>query len=66
MESPGDPVEVLRRWSDVGGVWRVGGRRGDTLIIGLYRCDGGEEVDRLVSSDPALLRYVGDRTDSES
>lgn len=44
----------------------MSGRRGDTLIIGLYRCDGGEEVDRMISSDPALLRYVGDRTDSES
>ena len=44
----------------------MAGRRGDTLVIGLYRCDGGEEVDRLVSSDPALARYVGDRSDSEA
>lgn len=64
--SSGIPVEMLRRWTDVGGVWRVSGRRGDTLVVGLYRCDGGEEVDRLVSSDPDLRRYVGDRGDSQS
>ena len=66
MVDSDDPVEMLRRWTDVGGTWRVHGRRRDTLIIGLYRCDGGEEVDRLISADPNLLRYVGDRTDSEA
>ena len=66
MDTSSDPVEMLRRWADVGGGWRGGGRRRATPGVGLYRCDGGEEVDRLVSSDPDLRRYVGDRGDSQS
>ena len=47
-----DPVTVLQRWADAGGVWRVIDRGADTVTVGLYRCDGGEEMDRLRSSDP--------------
>ncbi|GAB09982.1 hypothetical protein GOARA_050_00440 [Gordonia araii NBRC 100433] len=60
-----DPVGLLRRWTDAGAVWRVLARRGDVLVIGLFRCDGGEEVDRLVSDDQSLRRYVGVRDSSE-
>ncbi|MFT3900752.1 MAG: hypothetical protein QM728_11005 [Gordonia sp. (in: high G+C Gram-positive bacteria)] len=66
MTAASDPVETLRRWSDAGALWRVLARRGDTLVIGMYRCDGGEEVDRIESADAALRDYVGDRTDSEA
>ncbi|MFT4200803.1 hypothetical protein [Gordonia sp. (in: high G+C Gram-positive bacteria)] len=61
-----DAVDALQRWSDAGAVWRVLERRDDALVIGLYRCDGGEEVDRIVSTDPALRTFVDDRDDSES
>ncbi|HNP56150.1 MAG TPA: hypothetical protein PK331_06675 [Gordonia sp. (in: high G+C Gram-positive bacteria)] len=60
-----DPVDTLRRWSDSGAVWRVLSRRGGTLVIGLYRCDGGEEVDRLASADPQLIEFVGARNSNE-
>jgi hypothetical protein len=60
-----DPVAVLRRWTDAGGVWRVAGRRSGSVTVALYQCTGGEEVDRLTSSDPDLLRYLGERTSSE-
>ncbi|MFI9412156.1 hypothetical protein [Nocardia gamkensis] len=60
-----DPVAVLRRWADAGGVWRVAGRRSGSVTVALYQCTGGEEVDRLTSSDPELLRYLGERTSSE-
>jgi hypothetical protein len=60
-----DPVATLRRWTDSGGVWRVAGRRPGSVTVALYQCTGGEEVDRLVSADPALIRYLGDRTSSE-
>ncbi|UGT67408.1 hypothetical protein LTT66_29990 [Nocardia gipuzkoensis] len=60
-----DPVAVLRRWADSGGIWRVAARRSDSVTVALYQCTGGEEVDRLVSTDPELLRYLGDRTSSE-
>ncbi|HPX36919.1 MAG TPA: hypothetical protein PLH92_09760 [Mycobacterium sp.] len=53
-----DPVETLRRWTDAGAHWKVVGRHGDAVTIGLFRCDGGEEVDRFTSSDPGLLAYL--------
>ncbi|RDI51121.1 hypothetical protein [Nocardia mexicana] len=60
-----DAVAVLQRWADSGAVWRVLGRHAGRIVVGLYDCAGGTEVDRLVSGDPALLRYIGDRAGSE-
>ena len=51
-------LDLLRRWEDAGGTWRLDHRRGDTMTITLCRCDGGEEVDRLVSDAPELIAYV--------
>ncbi|MEX0429742.1 hypothetical protein AB3X52_19165 [Nocardioides sp. DS6] len=55
---------VVRRWEESGGVWRVVGRRRGELTVSLCQCTGGEEVDRIVSADPALLAFVGDRASS--
>lgn len=60
-----DRVETLRRWADSGAIWRVLSRRGDTVTIGLFECTGGQEADRFTSGDPALLRFLGERTSSE-
>ena len=60
-----DPVEELRRWEDSGAHWQVVSRTADRLTIALLRCDGGEDVERLVSDDPALLAFVGGRDRSE-
>ncbi|MGF0318070.1 hypothetical protein [Nocardia fluminea] len=60
-----DPVETLLRWQDSGAVWRVVSRRADSVTIGLYECTGGQEVDRFTSTDPALLRFLGERATSE-
>ncbi|QIS20062.1 hypothetical protein [Nocardia terpenica] len=60
-----DPVTVLRRWAGSGAIWRVLSRRGGRVIVGLYECTGGAEVDRIESGDPALLDYIGDRSGSE-
>ncbi|QKT08106.1 hypothetical protein HUN08_13605 [Gordonia sp. X0973] len=60
-----EPVEILRRWADSGGIWRVLGSSGPALVIGLLRCDGGEEIDRIVSAQPALLDFVGGRRSSD-
>lgn len=57
-----DALEVLRRWEESGGTWRVLARRGEELTISLRTCTGGEEADRLTSADPALLAYVGGRS----
>ena len=56
-----DDLETLQRWEEFGAVWEVVHRAGDQVTISLCRCDGGEEVSRLVSSDPAVLAYVEDR-----
>lgn len=53
-----DPVSVLVRWEEHGAPWRVVARSSTEVTVALYTCDGGEEVDRIVSGDPALLDYV--------
>ncbi|MEO7373275.1 MAG: hypothetical protein ABIW36_05095 [Terrimesophilobacter sp.] len=65
-ESTGTPaVEVLRRWERGGAVWRLLSRTSGSVEISLMTCTGDQEVDRLVSSDPKLLKFLGDRTRSD-
>lgn len=59
-----DPVEVLRRWEAAGGLWRIIGRAGGELTVGLFRCDGGEQVDAVRSDGAELSVFVGDRQTS--
>jgi hypothetical protein len=59
------PVAVLRRWEDLGAVWRVVGQGRAGVTVALCRCDGGEEVERLTSHDPTLLAYLDGRSSSE-
>ncbi|WP_370061150.1 hypothetical protein [Mycobacterium sp. MAA66] len=56
-----DPVEVLQRWEIAGGWWRVIGHSDHEVTVGLFRCDGGEQVDVLRSADAALRAYIGGR-----
>ena len=65
MELDPDAVAALRRWEDAGGLWRVLARQGSAVTIGLYRCDGGEEIDRLVGDDPRLAAFLSGRSSSE-
>jgi hypothetical protein len=60
-----DDLETVRRWEDFGATWEVVHRSGDQVTLSLRRCDGGEEVSRLVSSDPAVLAHV-DRRDPDT
>lgn len=61
-----DPVEKLRRWEQFGGTWRPLTLSATEATLSLCRCDGGEEVERFTSGDPALLAFVrsvvGDRS----
>ena len=59
-----DRVAELQRWQDAGAVWEVISRNGDRVTVALLRCDGGEEVDRFTSDNPALLGFIGDRLSS--
>ena len=53
-----DPVATLRRWEAFGAVWRVVHATDEQVTVSLCRCDGGEEVGRMVSDDPRLREYV--------
>lgn len=59
-----DPVSQLQRWQDAGGVWQVLHQRGDAVTVGLFRCDGGEEVGQVRSADPRLLTFLAGRCTS--
>jgi hypothetical protein len=54
-------VAALRRWQDFGAVWRVLARDGDRVSVGLFRCDGGEEVERFTTDAPEVVSLVSGR-----
>lgn len=58
-------LETLQRWETAGGNWQVLSRSLSGLVVALLRCDGGEEVHRFTSPDPALAAYIGDRETNE-
>ncbi len=59
-------VDLLKRWYASGAMWRVISRAPDGAVtVALLRCDGGEEVQRLTSSDHDVLDYIGSRNDSD-
>jgi hypothetical protein len=64
-EHPEDPVEALRRWETFGAVWEVVQVDDEQVTVSLRRCDGGEEMGRIVSGDPRLRAYVGTPRPSE-
>jgi len=61
-----DPVAMLRRWEEAGAHWAVVARHAGSVTVGLYRCDGGEEVDRITSVDPRLHEFLAGRESSQS
>jgi uncharacterized protein len=65
VEPDPDVVARLRRWEDAGGLWRVLARGSGGVTVGLYRCDGGEETDRFVATDPRLEQFLAGRTSSQ-
>ena len=57
-------IESLIRWTDSGAIWRVTSRTATAVTISMCTCDGGEEVQRLQSADPAVLAWLGERRSS--
>ena len=53
-----DALARLRRWEESGATWRVLVRTPDSVEIALLTCDAGEEVDRLRTTDRAVLDHV--------
>jgi hypothetical protein len=60
-----DVLASLQRWRDSGAVWRVVTRSRESVTVALFTCDGGDEVDRLTSSDPAVLDFLAGRDTSD-
>ncbi len=52
-----DDLQHLQRWIDSGGYFAVRSRRGAELTLALLTCDGGEEMGRIVSVDPAVAAW---------
>jgi len=65
MEPDTDAAAVLRRWEEAGGLWRVLARDAAAVTVGLYRCDGGEEGDRIVTDERPLTHFLAGRSSSE-
>lgn len=72
-ESPGrlepepsdDVVEVLARWERSGGHWKVLRADDDWVDVGLFTCDGGEQMARVSGALTSVLRgYLGGRNSS--
>lgn len=59
-------LHTLQHWAQFGGTWRVVESSADAATISLSRCDGGEEVQRLVTHDRELLAWSDRHPDSES
>lgn len=61
MDAPPDPPADLdrwRRWVEHGGAWELLDTTESSVTLRLLTCDGGEEMERLVSEDPALVAAV--------
>lgn len=58
-------LDRVKRWQDRGGTWRIRARFGDQVTVSLCRCDVGEEMERLTSTDADLLEFLGDRDASD-
>lgn len=59
--NPSSPLDELARWEGFGGTWALRDRTADGAIVSLCRCDGGEEVSRIISSDPDFLRWAAEQ-----
>lgn len=57
---PETPIETLERWADSGAEWRVAELSEGRAVVELRSCLG-EPVDRLVSDDAALIRFLRER-----
>lgn len=62
---PGGLVEVLARWEESGGHWKVLSASADWIDIGLFTCDGGEQMSRVGGARTTVLHsYLAGRTTS--
>lgn len=62
---PGGLVEVLERWELSGGHWQVLSSSDDWIDIGLFACDGLEQMSRVGGARTTVLHaYLAGRRSS--
>ena len=54
-----DPADVLERWLTSGGEARVVGHADGGTVVGLFTCDGGEQMGGVTVSDETAARLLG-------
>jgi hypothetical protein len=54
------PIEILERWEQFGGTWKVRSLSGDAAMIDLCTCDGAP-VDEICSAEPEFVAHVRTR-----
>jgi hypothetical protein len=59
-----DELARLQRWVDAGAQVRILARRGERLTLALLTCDGGEEMERLVTADPEVARWCAEHAEA--
>ena len=55
-----DPVGVLRRWEGSGGLWRVLHERRGVATVGLFTCDGGEQMGAFRCAEGEIVSSPAD------
>ena len=66
MCSTPEIVETLDRWETSGGIWRVLSNDSDSVVFGLFTCDGGEQMSQVASPRTQELEaFLAGRLSSE-
>jgi hypothetical protein len=58
MTDSEDAGEVLRRWELFGGRWRVLARTDSVVTLGLFTCDGGQEISRVTATSDEFGTFL--------
>jgi hypothetical protein len=58
-------VTVLRRWELFGGRWHVLARTESDVTVGLFTCDGGQEMSRISATCDDFDAFLRDRKGSD-
>ncbi len=51
-------LDRLLRWETAGATWELVSVHDGVATVRMCRCDGGEEVEQMRSSEAALIDYV--------
>jgi hypothetical protein len=61
MPDSDNVVDALRRWALFGGRWQVLTRSESVVTIGLFTCDGGQEMSRLTAMRSDFDAFLASR-----